>query len=569
MAPLLETVARRAARSPIGTIAAMSIGLTACSPPAHADVYYVDFASGSDSASGTEPGKAWKRAPGDPEATGAASKVGLRPGDTVRFRGGVSYRGIINLPSDGTVDAPITYAGDQWGSSPAVFDGAEPASSVTPCPSAEACGGAVNWTKLSLVSFTVPATQLIKLFDDSGMLFESQYPNAKEPFFSDNVLEYAETPVGNVADIESGRLKSPALASALAGGATGAQLTIWTYGNQVTRRTITAINGDLIEFPANGLKLYKNRPGRAAVVNAVGLINQPGLYAAISPGQAVAWLRDQSPIRVGSGRRAIDIRGKSDVVIRGFVFERFVAGKYGEGVQIFNSGPQSTRAVIEHNTFRRSALFSGAGAIMIGKVDDARISENSFADLERGSGIRTNLKPVNRLHIVGNSFRRLGRTGILVMGSNDVVISKNVMEGLYGIHGNGISLYLDNRKVTVSDNRVINASRPLTFHGEDDHGKNPGDHQLLIERNVFSTSEPSAGAITSYGKARGVTIVDNILIGPKVGLLLSARDSRVVATGNRTSGVATKGQQPSDWIIKDNKGVSRAEAKAALPPPDS
>lgn len=542
---------------------ALSLGgllIAACSP-AHASVYYVDYASGSDAAAGDRPEEAWRHAPGDAQAVGRPKTVKLQPGDTVRFRGGVAYRGAVTLPASGMQGMPITYAGDQWGDQPAIFDGSDPVSSATPCQSAEACGGAQNWPQLSLVSYTQPPTQLIKFFDNQGMLFESQYPVADDPFFSDDVFGYVELPEGEALQGEQGRIRSSKLVKALSGGAGGAQLSIWTYGNNVTRRPITAISGDTIEFVPNGLRLYKDRPGRAAVVNAVGLVDKPGLYAVIAPGQAIAWLREPTAtvLSIGSGRRAIDIRGKSDVVIRGFVFERFVAAKYGEGIQIINSGEIASRVLIEKNIFRRSALYSGAGSIMIGKVDNARIVGNTFLDQERGSGIRTNIKPVTNLQIIDNRFERLGKTGILVMGSSDVTISRNTMEGLYGVHGNGISIYLDNRRVTVSENRIINASRPMTFHGEDPD-KSPGDHDILIEGNVFTTKVPGAAALVSYGKTRGVTITNNVLIGPKLGMALSAKDSRLIVTDNSTSGIATKGDQPADWIVKNNKGVSKAQA---------
>lgn len=536
--------------------------LATCSP-AHAGIYYVDYASGSDDAAGTSPNKPWRHAPGDIEASGQPKAIKLLPGDIVRFRGGVAYRGVILLPASGTQSSPITYAGDQWGDQLAIFDGSDPVTSVTPCPSATTCGGAKSWPQLSLISYTPPQTQLVKFFDAQDMLFESQYPPANDAFFSDNVFEYIELPERDAPQGEQGRIKSSKLVRALSngGGGGGAQLSIWTYGNQVTRRPITSISGDTLEFAPNGIRLYKDRPGRAALVNAAGLVAKPGHYAVIAPGQAVAWLRNPTGagLSVGSGRRAIDIRGQSDIVIRGFVFERFAATKYGEGVQITNSGGISSRALIEGNIFRRSSLYSGAGAIMIGKVDNARIVDNTFADQERGSGIRTNIKPVTNLQIIGNHFERLGKTGILVMGSSDVTISRNTMDGLYGIHGNGISVYLDNRRVKVSENRIINASRPMTFHGEAPD-KSPGDHDLLIDSNVFMTKAEGAAALVSYGKTRGVTITNNVLIGPKLGMALSAKDSGLVVTNNSTSGIATKGDQPADWVVKDNKGVSMAQA---------
>lgn len=541
----------------------------ACAPQATASVYYVDYQSGSDAADGISPEKAWKHAPGDPQADGRPSSVRLKPGDTVRFKGGVAYRGTIALPADGAPGAPVTYAGDQWGQAPAVFDGGDPVTSAVPCPSAAACGGAANWNQLSLVTFEPPKTAMIKFFDSKAMLYEGQYPRAKDPFFSDDVEEYVETPLSEVDGMRQGRLRSPQLAKALSAGSEGAVLSIWTQGNWVVRRPIRAVTGDVIEFAPNDIKPYTDRPGRAAVVSAAGLVDQPGFYAVLAPGKAVIWPRalngaPDTRLAVGSGRKGFDLAGRSDVVIKGFVFEHFVAEKYGEGIQVSNAGGLSSRARIEGNTFRQSSLYTGDGAIMIGKVDGAQIVGNTFEDLERGSGIRTPGRPLTNLQIVGNTFRRLGQTGILAMGVKDLTVSKNTMSDLYGIHGNGISLYMDNRGSVVSENRITNSTRPMTFHGEKAaEAQNPGDHEMVIERNFFATPHKSAGAIISFGETRGVTIKDNVLIGPEVGLLLSPADERLVVTGNQTTGIRTKGAQPGDWVLKDNGKVTAEQLKEA------
>lgn len=546
-----------------------ALWLAACSPSAQATVYYVDYGAGSDSASGKAPDKAWRHAPGDPLATDAPKAAQLAPGDTVRFKGGVVYRGSIVLKADGAEGAPITYAGDAWGDRPAVFDGSDPVVSVAPCPSAEACGQAANWNQLSLVEFTPPKTKMIKFFDGEGMLYESQFPRAKDPFFSDDIADYVEIPEGDYQRGQAGEIQSAKLAKALERGGGGAELSIWARGNRVTRRPITAIEGDVLRFAPNGLQLYDDRPGKAAVANAAGLIDAPGFYAVIAPGRAVAWLRPGGGgLVVGSGRGGFDIKGRSDVAIRGFLFQHYSAGKYGEGVQVTNSGTLARRVLIAKNVFRRSALYTGAGAIMIGKVDGAEISGNTFADIERGSGIRTNAKPVSNLRIVGNRFERLGQTGILVMSSTDVLVSKNVMTGLKGIHGNGISIYLENRRVTVSDNRILDSDRPMTFHGEDP--VQPGDHDLVIQRNLFSATGPASSApIISFGKVRGVTISDNVLVGRRFGMLLSPKDQRVTVSDNRTTAIEIKGERPADWVVKNNKPPSRAETHEAAAAPTS
>ena len=70
---------------------AVLVGLAlAAAAPSSAAVYYVDYARGVDAAAGTSTTTAWRHAPGDPAAGERAASAQLRPGDTVRFRGGVA-----------------------------------------------------------------------------------------------------------------------------------------------------------------------------------------------------------------------------------------------------------------------------------------------------------------------------------------------------------------------------------------------------------------------------------------------------------------------------------------------
>ncbi len=90
--------------------------------------FFVDYSGGSDANSGTSPRTPWKHSPGDPSAAGLAAVAALAPGDTVYFRGGVTYvftsTSGISLKWKGASGKPITYDGNSkggWGTGPARF----------------------------------------------------------------------------------------------------------------------------------------------------------------------------------------------------------------------------------------------------------------------------------------------------------------------------------------------------------------------------------------------------------------------------------------------------------------
>ena len=535
-----------------------AIALAACSAGHAQGSYYVDYDHGDDAAAGTAPATPWRHAPGDPAATGRAASLRLGPGDTVRFRGGVAYRGSIVVNGDGAANAPITFTGSGYGAGAAVIDGGDPVVSAVACPSADACGGAARWRDLTLVGFAAPATAFIKFFDRQGPLVEAQVPAPDDPFYADDIEGYAVSPLEDRAMIEGGRLRAPDLARRL-GGRPGGTLSIWIAGNQVVRRTVTAVDGDVLVFTPDNLRLYDNRPGRYALMGVAAALSAPGQYAVVAPGKAVVWTRGGGPLTIGGGRGGFDLGGHGHIAITGLLFTHHTAaaGEAREGLPIVHGGKPSEGIAITGNRFENSALWNGQGVVTLRNVDGATIAGNVIDTIERGSGLRIGGN-VGHLDVSGNTIDRVGRTGIAFLGVSDSSITDNAMEGLRGIHGNGISLYLTNRRIRVTGNRITGTTRPMTFHG-DKNQTAPGDHDFVIERNVFIATDTAQAALTSWGAAtRNVTIRNNVLIAPKAGLLLNGSDTGVVATGNFVSGVIVNnraGQAPG-WTIDGNRPAS-------------
>ncbi|HIH10142.1 MAG TPA: hypothetical protein HA254_05760 [Candidatus Diapherotrites archaeon] len=94
---------------------------------ASAATYYIDFENGNDAADGQSTLTAWKHSPGDANSSGNPKNVALNPGDIVMFKGGVVYKGTINLSWPGNSDSNrIVYNGNStgnWGAGKAIIDG--------------------------------------------------------------------------------------------------------------------------------------------------------------------------------------------------------------------------------------------------------------------------------------------------------------------------------------------------------------------------------------------------------------------------------------------------------------
>lgn len=531
--------------------------------------FYVDFADGKDSNSGTSPEQPWRHAPGDAEASGNAKRMALAAGDTVRFRAGVPYRGTVVVNASGTLARPIVFTGSGYGQGRGVWDGADPVTSARKCPSQAACGGARNWRNLWLIGFAAPKIPYQQIYDAEGPLFEAMTPAPADAFWNDDIEQFEVIPLRQAAAVGSGRLENARLAAA-ARNEPNARLAIWVSSNEVQQRRIESVAGNTIYFDAAGLSLYKDRDGKAAIVGGVGGVAAPGLFALLGNGQAVVYPRDNGGERyfVGNGRYGIFLLGVKNVVVHGmdFVHGTAESGSARGGVAILTSAARSENVRIEGNRFYDFAGQGGQGVITVHNAGNMTIRGNRFDNLQGASGMRIGGNSTNLL-VEGNSLRRLGRTGIYLQSVNGAIVRGNILSDVNSVHGNAISFYLGHQNVTATGNCVFNSVRPLTFHG---NGASSPVANLKISGNILiaNSTPPGRAAISSWGNnTRTVSIENNVAIGRTSGLLLNVSDRNVRLAGNLSSGLTISGSGgvvPPGWAISGNSLGAALEDAAGM-----
>ena len=159
--------------------------------PGHAQrVYHVDYEAGDDANDGLSTDAPLRHAPGDASAAGRAAEVELEPGDVVRFKGGVAYRGTIEVPASGRAGAPIVYDGNTdgaWGEGPAILDGSDLIEDWQPVSSADEALGHENWGSLYVGTMSGDIEpRMISLTQDGELFTLARDPAPADPFFMDD-----------------------------------------------------------------------------------------------------------------------------------------------------------------------------------------------------------------------------------------------------------------------------------------------------------------------------------------------------------------------------------------------
>jgi hypothetical protein len=218
----------------------------------------------------------------------------------------------------------------------------------------------------------------------------------------------------------------------------------------------------------------------------------------------------------------------SHVKICGLSFENLAdKGNNGStGLAIFKSSEGEDVHILS-NQFRNLRLLSGSGPVQMNFTRGLEIRDNLFDTVVFGSGMR--LYKNSDIQVADNRMFRLGRTGVMLIDQSGGTVSGNYISNATGIHGNGLSAYINNKDLVIRGNVIVGAVRPVTL------GEAKGDfvNNLVFQGNLLLGTPDSDGGLTSWGDAHGLKLEGNVVNGGAAAIILSASDQNVVLSGNR------------------------------------
>ncbi len=525
--------------------------------------FYVDYAGGDDAADGQSPETAWKHAPGGWGSSGQAKATKLAPGDRVLFKGGVRYRGQIDIKSSGTAEAPIVYDGSSWGSKRAIIDGSKATGTPQPCPSQAACLGSEHWRNLKMVTIPTDTRWSDWLFVNDDALQVAQWPDISNYWDYDNVDKMATVPAAKLPELKAGFIAVPGVPMQLMAGSP--VLGQWYTSNDIAFAKSFEITPEGVNFDHPGYSPYSGRDNKFVIYNAPSQVNAPGKFAISGKdGVAIYWptlstqRRSMPGVGVGTRRMGFEIlHNVRHVRIRGFSFANFASPQFGastadgEGVPV-RAKLSPWNLTIEDNAFRSIVNMTRAGAIRVIRGGEIDVRRNQFEHLPWASAIYIshNDGPVRAKC---NTIRNIGRNGVRILSAKHSEVIGNRMEGLNNIHGAGINLYLDNRYAMVRGNVITDSERPLTMHGTNTPWfDTPEPVDLNIVDNVMNSNDWNSASISSWGKnLHNVKIQDNFLGSVRFAMRFSRDERNIVYANNQLVGGIAK---PASTELIDGGG---------------
>ena len=175
-------------------IAAAMTAVLLIATTAFAATYYVDYETGADTNPGTSMEAPWQHSPGDTSATANPKAAKLLPGDVVKFKGGVIYRGSIDIVASGEKGQPIFFDGNasgDWGQGMAIIDGSTPLENLKPCAGPQEVFGNPNYKNIYWTTVPKGAKwNTLNLCQDLQALAWSQEPNPADPLLQENPANF-------------------------------------------------------------------------------------------------------------------------------------------------------------------------------------------------------------------------------------------------------------------------------------------------------------------------------------------------------------------------------------------
>ena len=518
-----------------------------------AATYYVDFAGGADANAGDSASVAFQHSPGDPAAKDKAAAVKLQPGDTVLFKGGVSYRGNIVVTQSGAVDKPITFDGNtagKFGAGRAVIDGSEPLTGWKKCASADECDGNPNWQNIwwAEVPFTVPTPFAANLYENEQPLDVAQDPKPKCQVWPDPATEYFTFDVKNSTptSIQDETHLTQTQAQAWDGAIVLVFAQDFTYKTKVTgfdpaTHTLTFGSMGKLPFGKKGAAEAPREPGkdgRYALINALGALKYPGQYVVCSNAgpQYKAVLSKDAPAKIylwpsKSGaapgdvtitRRecGFDLHGQSNVTVEGFQIQKFVSPADPHGAAVMDAEKKSNGGVVVRNNLvmacnRDLYRCMKPAVIYLTNSGGSLVEKNQINDNRGAGGIRV---AYSANHVIKeNVIRRNGSIGINIwLDAKNCQVIRNViadaMADSLGAHGpGGIMIYHGCSNILVLGNQVFNnAGGALAIYSVSNNGSGASQaSDITIACNVFQyRGEYVIGGTTT----KNVRVFHNVVI---------------------------------------------------------
>jgi len=471
--------------------------------------YYVDFEGGTDANDGLSIQAAFQHSPGDPEATGNAKQAVLQPGDSVIFKGGVVYRGALQVKWSGEEGRGIVYDGNTagtFGQGRAILDGSEPVTDWQRCTSAEQCGRNPHYA--SIYRAYVPAgpkglnALAAGIVQDDRMLYPAQYPNPVDPFYADDRRFFLSRQTG-VAETS---ISDPRLAEMGGEALAGGYVYLDIAGNLVDYQPITGYDAATTTIT---FQKPRNRPlAKYAVANCLSgtVLDRPGEYVFTdepdAEGRHAVYIwpwddRDPNESLVTCTVRPLGIdlgRGHHYVTIQGFVIRNYHTALVAH---------QCNGLTLRDNEITQIRQTGRGTAVSVTNTEEFLFVGNNLHHTPKTHGVITHtgqnvVYSGNRVHMVGLSpliFYRITRGQII----------DNKVTDCTGVHSNAFSIYVDDRDILIARNEVHNSKLALTVQNSEN---------VYVLNNIFTNPSGSVVGLWPGRPHKGLFFLNNVIYSP-------------------------------------------------------
>lgn len=487
--------------------------------------YYVDYEKGDNNNIGTGKDVPFKNYPGDIAATGTSLNIKLTPGDKIIFKGGVKYKGTIDININGSSTAPIIFDGNTentFGKGMAIIDGSDELMGSYKCRHP-----ILDETVSCVEGVNIKKRTGLNIFSGDIRLHESNYIDVDD-FYSQKNLEKFTTAIAIGSDYLE--LKDEMFNKILSSWSS-ASLIIWGRGNQIYRRYINKIDMKTKRIYFKPVRFFKDN--KYIVVNSAAAMDKKGEYFYDNKNNVIYMMPyENKNSTVSYSIREVGFNiSASNIIVRGFVIEKNgsidTVGRVGVGIKI--SGKNKIKPVhnivIDGNVLRKHKAMDKTGVIMVLHGNNIQIINNIIQASSPNRGVL--VMNSNNIITKNNIIKNVSGTGIAYFSVNNSRIEGNTISNIRGVHANGISIYMGSTNNYIFNNCVVNGLSAFTtsaafetyvtaniFHSRENNytvADWGGSNVLQFYNNVILNSYSKSLYISK--KTGGVRIINSILDG--------------------------------------------------------